>query len=61
MRFFLEDSVEVSRPFEAVREHFVSDGTWFVPLASGTKRTAKRFTSVSDRRGRAGEWRVKSA
>ena len=37
MRFFLEDSVEVSRPFEAVREHFVSDGTWFVPLASAAE------------------------
>jgi len=37
MRFFLEDSVDVSRPFEAVRERFVSDGTWFAPLASAAE------------------------
>ncbi len=34
MRFFIEDSVDVSCPFEAVRRRFVGDGTWFAPLAS---------------------------
>ncbi len=34
MRFFIEDSVDVSCPFEAVRRRFVDDGTWFAPLAS---------------------------
>ena len=41
MRFFLEDSVEVSRPFEAVREYFVSDGTWFAPLASAAEEDSE--------------------
>ena len=37
MRFFIENSVEVSRPFEAVRERFVSNGTWFAPLESAAE------------------------
>ena len=37
MRFFIENSVEVSRRFEAVRERFVSNGTWFAPLASAAE------------------------
>ena len=37
MRFFIEDSVDVSCPFEAVRGRFVSDSTWFAPLASAAE------------------------
>ncbi|MGO9150950.1 MAG: hypothetical protein ACLP41_04910 [Acidimicrobiales bacterium] len=37
MRFFIEDSVDVSCPFEAVRGRFVSDSTWFAPLVSAAE------------------------
>jgi len=32
MRVFLQESVEVSRPFDEAQEHFVGDGSWFAPL-----------------------------
>ena len=37
MRFFLEDSVYVPEPFEAVQAHFDEVGTWFGPFASAAE------------------------
>jgi len=37
MRFFLEDSVDVSCAFEVLRERFVNHGDWFAPLASAAQ------------------------
>jgi hypothetical protein len=31
---FLKESVDVSRPFEAVQGRFLGDGSWFVPFAT---------------------------
>jgi hypothetical protein len=59
MRFFLEDSVDVSRPFEAVGSALSVTELGSRLSRAQPKRTAKRFTSAWDRRGRAGEWRVK--
>ena len=35
MSVFLEESVEVSRPFEAVQGRFCGDVSWITPLARG--------------------------
>ncbi|MGD0440396.1 MAG: hypothetical protein ABSB52_07180 [Acidimicrobiales bacterium] len=37
MRFFIEDSVDISCPFESVRGRFAGDGAWFAPLASAAE------------------------
>jgi len=37
MRFLLDDSVDVSRSFEAVRERFASEEAWFAPLANAAE------------------------
>jgi hypothetical protein len=34
VHIFLEESVDVSRPLEAVRGRFLGDGSWFVPFAT---------------------------
>jgi hypothetical protein len=37
MRVFLEESVEVARPLEAVWGRFLGDGSWFAPLATAAE------------------------
>ncbi len=37
MRVLLEESVDVSRPFEVVRTCFAGDGSWFTPLAAAAE------------------------
>jgi hypothetical protein len=43
MRFLLEESSEVERPFAAVRECFTGDTSWFAPLATAAEEDGEQL------------------
>ena len=46
MRFLLEDSVDVSCSFEAVRERFVGEEAWFAQLASAAEDEGEALLKI---------------
>ncbi|MGA2528812.1 MAG: hypothetical protein ABSG36_06575 [Acidimicrobiales bacterium] len=43
MRFLLQESSEVERPFAAVRERFIGDTSWFAPLATAAEQDGEQL------------------
>ncbi len=37
-RIFVQDFVDVARPFEQVQERFIGDGSWLAPLANAAEK-----------------------
>ena len=43
---FVEDFIDVARPFDALRERFSGDGQWLAPLKRSRSASNGRATSI---------------